>query len=102
MTILEAAAFGVPTMMHTGTIGAKDRLDQSARFDVDLRMDQDGDSCCQPLLAVRDLQSLLGTAAGRAKVDAAREPARTAALGWGVEAFAVQLTTTLKSVVDRE
>lgn len=36
MTIAEAAAFGVPTLLHHGTIGAKDLLPEVARFDTDM------------------------------------------------------------------
>jgi hypothetical protein len=38
MTIVEAAAFGVPTLMHNdrASIGAKDLLPESARFEADM------------------------------------------------------------------
>jgi hypothetical protein len=38
MTIVEAAAFGVPTLMHneSSSIGAKDLLPESARFVADM------------------------------------------------------------------
>ena len=38
MTIVEAAAFGVPTLMHNEetAIGAKDLLPQTARFETDM------------------------------------------------------------------
>ena len=34
MTIVEAAAFGVPSLLHCGTIGAKDLLPPAARFET--------------------------------------------------------------------
>ena len=38
MTIVEAAAFGVPTLMHEelSSIGAKDLLPETARFEANM------------------------------------------------------------------
>ena len=38
MTMIEAAAFGVPTLMHKeeSSIGAKDLLPRAARFETDM------------------------------------------------------------------
>jgi len=81
MTIVEAAAFGVPTLLHEGTIGAKDLLPIGARFETDVSMVGSGARAASQELG----RLLTPTVPGCSS--AVGQKAREAALGWGLAAF---------------
>ena len=80
MTIAEAAAFGVPTLLHHGTIGAKDLLPPCARFDTDME---------DVAVAGEALASVVGT--GEAAVAVIGQAAKEASLAWNLESFQAKL-----------
>ena len=111
MTIVEAAAFGVPSLLHSGTIGAKDLLPPAARFETGAPLASDFprpllNDFPRPRLSALSCPDMEDAAAagaalaaalgkGEAALAAVGAAARGAALGWGIEAFRGRLEQTL-------
>ena len=103
MTIVEAAAFGVPSLLHCGTIGAKDLLPPAARFETGAPLASDFSQPRLSALSCPDMEDAAAAGAalaaalgkGVAALAAAGAAARGAALGWGIEAFRGRLEQTL-------
>eukprot|EP01052_Picozoa_sp_SAG31_P014579 SAG31_NODE_911_length_11071_cov_16.862195_3_plen_272_part_00 len=86
MTIVEAASFGVPTLLHTGTIGAKDLIPPTGRFETSM---DDISAAGAALSALLDQ--------GESHLLEAGVVARTAARTWDVAAFSAKLRAFLEA-----